>query len=345
MVTPATARHRALAGYLEEVLGTAAVIQRSSIPERLPPFLRELYDLAEVALFGRTCLLLIARGKEELSPTQVEKHRQMLAGRHDDPVVYVADHMSAYQRKRLIERQVPFLVPQTQMYLPFLAIDLRERFDRPKTERARMRPATQAALIYWCYHGVSSAETPGILGKRLGYTKMSASRVFDELESLFREHDAFRVESVGRERRVRCSLGGRELWEAAEPFMRSPVTKRHTIFRSWLKDREKPPLAGLSALAERTQLMPPQEAVYAMTARQAGWRSKREPTRLGGGADEPVTLEIWRYNPMLHADRYEDWPTTADPLSVYLSLKKEDESPDERVGAALKDLVRSAPWR
>jgi len=43
-----------------------------------------------------------------------------------DDVVYVRTRMTAFNRKRLIEQKVPFIVPGNQMYLPTLAIDLRE---------------------------------------------------------------------------------------------------------------------------------------------------------------------------------------------------------------------------
>ncbi|MCK7468892.1 MAG: hypothetical protein MZU91_12730 [Desulfosudis oleivorans] len=58
---------------------------------------------------------------------RLDKLRQ-LAGM---PVVYVTRTLASYERKRLIEQKVPFLVPGNQLYLPDLGIDLREYFRKP----------------------------------------------------------------------------------------------------------------------------------------------------------------------------------------------------------------------
>ncbi|MBA3846595.1 MAG: hypothetical protein H0X45_08115 [Planctomycetes bacterium] len=340
-------RHRAIGEYLEEVLGTHGDLGPAGIGHRLPPFLREGYDLAEVTLFGRRCVLLIYTGREDQPPTLIGKHREVLATKTDDPVVYVADHLSAYHRKGLIERKVPFLVPRMQLFLPFLAVDLREQFHRPPPLRARIRPATQATLIYWCYHGIEHASTPGAVAQRLGYTKMSTSRVFNDLETTFAGSDAFRIETVGRERRVSCGMPMRDLWEMAKPLLRSPVVKEDDVPRSWFGIDAPPPLAGLSALAERTQLMPPEQPIYAITAKEAKSRGTSATTRVRSDDEERATVQVWHYPPLLHADRYPrsvDLTATADPLSVYLSFARADGAPDERMASALEELVRSAPW-
>lgn len=40
------------------------------------------------------------------------------------PVVYVTTTLASYERKRLVQQKVPFIVPGNQLYLPELAIDL-----------------------------------------------------------------------------------------------------------------------------------------------------------------------------------------------------------------------------
>jgi hypothetical protein len=64
------------------------------------------------------------------------------------PVVYVTGTLASYERKRLIEHKVAFLVPGNQLYLPDLGIDLREYFRRPPAAAdTALSPATQAMLI------------------------------------------------------------------------------------------------------------------------------------------------------------------------------------------------------
>src|ERR1039458_8742698 len=52
------------------------------------------------------------------------RHLEQVCGRCGMEVVYVADAISSYDRKRLIEHKVPFVVPGNQMYLPFMAIKI-----------------------------------------------------------------------------------------------------------------------------------------------------------------------------------------------------------------------------
>ena len=64
------------------------------------------------------------------------------------PVVYVTTTLASYERKRLVQQKVPFIVPGNQLYLPELAIDLREYFRRRSVPPTNgFSPSTQAMLI------------------------------------------------------------------------------------------------------------------------------------------------------------------------------------------------------
>jgi len=340
-------RHRAIIAYLHEVLGVTRDVRPSGVGETLPAFLRDEYEFAEATLLGHNCTFLIATGSEDRTPIQVEKHCALAAGKTNRRVIYVADHLTSYQRRGLIERKINFLVPQMQLFLPFLAVDLRERFIRAQPQRLRLRPASQATMLYWFYHGIDQVNTPGVVAKQLGYSKMSTSRVFDELEATFTDVAALRFEYHGRERRVTCDLSMRELWEKAQTYFKSPVQKCVVGFRSWFRSGEYPPVSGLSALAEHTPLMHPQSPTYAMTTSEVA-KHTGGLRQLDQGHGEPVTIEVWRYSPSLHArggDLTRKHPITADPLSVYLSFRESDDASDDRLAAALEDLVKAAPWR
>jgi len=105
-------------------------------------------------------------------------------------VVYVTDALASYERRRLIEQKVPFLVPSNQLYLPNLGIDLREYFRKPPTApETALSPATQAMLIAvllrkpWC----PEWQPAEVLGS-LGYTPMTLSRAVKELTAAGSRH-------------------------------------------------------------------------------------------------------------------------------------------------------------
>ena len=313
--------------YLRDALGVevAAVPWRDA--GRLPQFLRERYDFAQATLLGVPCLFVIDAIPTEATPAVVHKHLELLRDKQDAEVVYVRPQVTAYNRKRLIERKVPFIVPGNQMYLPMLAIDLREYFRRIRTasESAAFSPATQAVVIHAMLHRIMDELVPLDMARRLGYSAMTMSRAFDELEAAHIGQATIR----GRERRLRLAATGQELWAQAQPFLRSPVNKRLTIPRY-------APLvgigAGLTALAHYSMLAPPEWPTLAVSREQ--WKKFRRGhtvTPLPTADPDGMEIEVWSYPPSLFAQK-----NFVDPFSLYLSLKHEQ---DERTQAALDEMV------
>ena len=120
--------------YVHDALGVAVKAKPWSGADRLPHFLKERYSFAQAELLGLHALLVIDTNPEEQSPATVRKHLDMLQTKQHADLIYVRAQVTAYNRKRLIEQKVPFIVPGNQMYLPMLAIDLREHFRRIREE-------------------------------------------------------------------------------------------------------------------------------------------------------------------------------------------------------------------
>jgi len=260
----------------------------------------------------------------------MDKLRQ-LAGM---PVVYVTRTLASYERKRLIEQKVPFLVPGNQLYLPELGIDLREYFRKPSVAaQTALSPATQAMLIAVLLRRPWRAEwQPAEVVGELGYTPMTLSRAVKELTTA----GIATLRTEGRVRWLHTERTAAQTWEHARPMLRSPVKRR-----VWMlpppKSRPRPlRLAGLSALARFSMLSEPQWPTYAVAqaewkaATQAGFETLPEP--LPGACE----WELWHYSPALVRDS-----DTVDPLSLTLSLQGNQ---DERVQLALDELKGRFPW-
>ena len=316
--------------YLHDDLGIGVTTTPWRGKERLPHFLKELYGFAEMNLLGRHCLLVIDTAPAEQSPAALRKHLDLIQTKQKADVVYVRDRVTAYNRKRLIEHKVPFIVPGNQMYLPTLAIDLREHFRSLRSELATLSPSAQAVIIHMLVRKVE-VRTPSEMARRLGYSAMTMTRAFDELEAA----KLAEVTVRGKERCLRFTGRGEELWTRALPLLRSPVNKRLFIRRT--EGRVAGLHAGLSALAQYSMLASPAYATYALT--REDWKSLRQkhksitvPTR-DSDTDE---IEIWSYPPALFADR-----DVVDPLSLYLSLKDDR---NERIEASLEEMMRKLEW-
>lgn len=318
--------------YLRETLQITVAPKEWEDVGNLPFFLRDLYTFFQLTLLDVPCLLMVARDTEGQTPATVRKQMAQVQSKWTGEVIYLCPTLSAYNRKRLIEQRVPFVSPGNQMYLPMLGIDLREHFRQTRISTpGKISPATQAVLIHALLQEKVQGFTPSRLAYALGYTAMTLTRAFTELESL----GLGAVFSVGRERVLSFGDNKKDLWERAQVFMRSPVKKR--VFIHPPADPWGGLPAGLSALAHKTMLAPPITSVYALGMND--WQAMQLYPGIEvlphpeAGA---VEVEIWHYSPLLFQHE-----GVVDPFSLYLSLR---DNTDERVQSALEKMMAEVLW-
>lgn len=322
----------ALERYLGRTLHAQVRVHAIEAPARLPAFLGHAYKFYRATIV-ETRILILADRHNVASISDIAKHVRLVRSVSGDiVVVFAAPSLSPHNRSRLLERGIPFIVPDNQLYIPDLAIDLREHFRAPRPAPADgMSPAAQAVLFLHLLHPDQSAAGPSLFAQRLHYTTMSAGRAFDELVALGLAED----ERHGRERRIRFKRRGRSLLDAARGHLRSPVRGVRYIKGG---HAGPPPLklAGESALAELTDLAKPQLDTYAVAA--GSWKKFAEHRGLveTDKDDAEFRLETWSYDPSgLSGKR------TVDPLSLYAQYK--DDS-DERVAGAAEQLLEEISW-
>lgn len=317
--------------YLNETLGIEVSPVKWANSRRLPLFLRDGYAYFEVSVLSTPCLLMCDEGHDARSPATVRKHIEQVRAKWEGDIVYVRDQLAAYERKRLIEQKVPFIVPGNQLYLPTLGIDLREHFRTRHQTAPTLSPAAQAVVLYLLLRADQEVHTPAELADRLGYTKMSMSRAFNELEA----EDLGDVAMQGRQRCLTLGMSRRDLWQKSLPLLRSPVKQRQRLHAKlsdapWVT-------AGLTALAHYSMLAAPQTTTVATTTKQ--WKQLRQKFDWKpAAASDPDALEVelWSYEPKLLAT-----DNVVDRLSLYLSLKDDD---DERVQGSLEEMMEGIPW-
>ena len=317
--------------YLHAALGIAVTTTPWREKDCLPHFIRERYDFAVTRLLGIPFLLAMDTAATEQSPAVLRKHMDLLRTKQNSDVIYVRAGVTAYNRKRLIEHKVPFIVPGNQMYLPMLAIDLREHFRRLRSQPPTFSPSTQALVIYALRHRGEHAFIGLEMAQRLGYSAMTMTRAFDEVEAAHLGEVTF----CGRERRLAFGGNQREIWVKAQPLLRSPVNKR--LFIRYTRGRVGGICAGLTALADYSALSPPANTTYALS--QEEWKLLRQRKKAVVVPDqEPDTheIEVWSYPPELFAER-----NVVDPLSLYLSLRG---NPDERIMSSLEEMMEKFGW-
>lgn len=324
---------RPLRDYLAETLGLPVHVGGHWVGERtLPYFLTQAFALREAELAGQPLLLAFARAEESSTPSEIASRMSRLCILTGQPVIYVSDHLLAYERKRLIRARVAFAVPGKQLFIPYLGLDLREVFPhRVRASDTEFSPAAQVLLLRALQAPTPEAWSPSALMARMGYTAMTASRSAAELAA----GGLIVAEQVGRRRLMSFAMARRDVWNQAKPRLRTPV--RHCL---WLPSQPSnvttPLLAGLSALARTSLLAEPAWPEFAVG--QATWRAAKAAGIETLPEPEPgaVRWQVWKYDPRRLSDT-----AMVDPLSLILSLGK---STDERVAEALSQLEERLPW-
>ena len=318
--------------YVNETLGIS--IRLESWPEKrsLPLFLLQKFEFAQLRILDRPVLAAIATDEQD-SPAEVRKQFEQLQLKFDGDLIYIRDQLDAYQRQRLIQQKVSFIVPGNQLYLPTFGLDLREYFRQRKKTRDTLSPLAQLAFIYAIYHPELLPVPLGAMSERLSCSKMSMSRAFTELESF----ELAASDAPGRFRNLTLADSPMASWESAQAFLRSPVKKRVRVSHEFDKSKDFL-IAGQTALARVTNITAGHQTTYAIGPKQAKkMRSELLDYSIPDDESElSITIEIWNYEPGLLSSGPD-----VDRLSLFLSMKSDQ---DERIEAALENLLKGMPW-
>ena len=325
---------RASTGAIERYLkNTLHVPIRVSPPHHvssLPSFIGRMYRICDGRIAGKRCVFLVTKD-HSATPFAIAKHVGLVRSAVDAIVVFVAPALSPHNRARLIRHRVSFAVPGNQLYIPDLAIDLREHFRARRRRRADiLSPAAQAVLFHRLLRLDEGATTPSLIAAPLHYSAMSIGRAFDELV----DTGLAQTERHGKERHLRFNADGRPLFDAARDLLRSPVRAEKPI--SHVGGLGALKRAGESALAELTNLSPPPLDTLAVAA--CDWKETADTYGLfeTDRDDAEGIVETWAYDPAGLSGAH-----VVDRLSLYAQFRNH---PDERVSMAAERLLEDMTW-
>ena len=318
--------------YVETNLDLRLQVSSPRKPGNFPFYLTQDYTFYDAEILGHAYILQVKNSPEEITPSDLKKQWEKLRSLSNNVYpIYVTHSMTAFNRKRLIQQKIPFVVPGNQMYLPDLGLDLREYFRHKRKPREYLSPSAQHCLINFLLDAEQWESTPSQLAKKLNYSVMTMSRAIGQLVSFKLGEE----QKEGGERFFRFSESRQELWDDALELLRDPVSKVE-----WVKmhDMEKwnLSLAGESALSRMSDLNPPRNTCYAVG--RSKWKEmQKDEISISERPDpEDIQLQVWRYDPDITSQN-----GMVDPFSLYISLRSEK---DERVQGALEDLIGGHQW-
>lgn len=324
--------------YVESTLGLTS--QLSPLDLRLPYHVQDAYMAVRMSLqFARSAVpLILLFPREDRYPGVVplSKHIAQVGKSTDDVVVYVSRSLTPHERRSLISHQINFMQPGYQLFIPELAMDLREkvRQRRARGEESALLPAAQAMLLRCLYEGWNR-ERPfpasAIMGD-LGYSRVTLSKVVDQLLGL----KILDPLESGRSLNFYGFAGNRsDVFQMSRRYLRSPVRRRVAI-NTEMPFTSGVFFAGETALAHYSMLAEPIQPVYGMTKKRFDELMAADVFQTSDVLDDTQAwVEIWAYD-TLRKDI-----NLADQASLLLSL---EDSPDERIQIALGELKEQVEW-
>ena len=314
--------------YLKDTLGVEIEVNQLK-PDKLnalPMFLVNEYNFQLTKLYHHDILLVFV--KNSFTSEKIRKHLDIIRAAFNTITVIVISQIEPYNRLRLIEKKISFIIPGKQMYLPDLLIDLKEFGIKLKKQPQKMHPAAQMLLLY--HLQMESLEGINLKGiaEKLRYNPMAITRAVYYLHNtgictLHGKKDKF----------ISFNYNGLELWEKAEPLMYSPV-KKAIYYSGFIKDRNLYK-CNINALAHYSDLNDDVVEYYAV--RPGYIRFIGGVNLVNTGLFEGnICIEEWKYDPGFLTET-----EFVDPLSLYLYFRNRS---DERIEMALEQVIRKTVW-
>ena len=304
--------------YVKRVLGLNVSRQPWKHLQKMPYYIQDRFTIEEVTLGNIVTLFLYP--KTELDHmVALQKHIVRIQKAENVPVVIVLTTMSRYRRDAFVEARISFIVPEKQLYLPFIGTYMQERFDSEDVKLEKFQPAAQVLFFYYLYQGDKNMYMSNAV-KDLGYSAMTISRAAKQLV----QTGFFTECKDGVQKILTGTMQGKELFYSVRPALINPVRRRTSVKKTDLNDEYL--LAGDSAVAKQTMLNDSMFRCYAVVGKQ-----KFEELPYVMDANTDVVVELWKYDPALLSKN-----GIVDPLSLAMSFEDED---DERVQAAIAELL------
>jgi hypothetical protein len=314
--------------YIEEILGESITLQSvkpKELGSLLPFYMTEMYSFCKVQMMNNTLLIFEPKHKDELSILQLSKHQELIERKLHCKSAVVLHEIERFQRQRLIEKRVQFIIPGKQIFLPFWLIDLKEGNNNKRQKRESLSPAAQMMLIWYLLDKKKKIDfnTTSLqaLAKHFEYSPMTITKATNELAS----NDLCEFRTDGKQKFILFQQDKQELWHRAEPYLVNPVLK--TIYVDHLPNGVGHIQSNFSALSEYSEMNPSSQKYYAIDKTVFYGLEKTGEFKNSNEREGRYCIEVWKYNPekfmeILHNDEF-----SVDPLSLYLSMKG---NPDER---------------
>ena len=317
--------------YLEETFGDNIRVypMKETETNALPMYIGTIYSLWNGFLFDFKICLVEPTGDELPTPAQFNRHQEVIGKVTECPVIFAFEQIESYNRNRLIQQKVNFIIADKQIYIPSLLIQLKD-FLKPKHKaKLHLQPAAQCLLLFHLQKQNLNGHGFRAIAEMLPYSYLTISRAVDNLAGA----GLCQIEGT-KEKTVLFGNDKGELWRKALPLLTSPVKKG-----IYINDRLPEKIVvqtNINALAHYTNINDENKRYLAIWIDNFRRLHKTGEIRMFSEYDGEFFVEQWKYDPMILADN-----GFIDKLSLYLIFKDDY---DERVNHEINELIKNFPW-
>ena len=313
--------------YLEKTLRQKVSIKsNNSLCDKLPLAFKGRYYFFDIETNGMHWVAI--KPKSDAGLVTLRKDRAKVQAAAGLNCAIFMDSTTCYIKEKMIEEGIPFVLADKQVYLPFIGFLLTSSGERDITPVQLISYLTQKLILTAIYEKWDKV-TVSEAAVRLGVTKTSVTRCFDEIEYLSIDI----LDAKGKSRAITVSEDRKKLWEKLQSVLRNPVIARYELREDLLLDKK----AGITALCEYSLLSDNGYPTYAITKKEISEMGIKKMKRVRRG--EEIGCVVLELGYFINFDNKK----IEDPLSVVLSLSDEEKQ-DERVSISINEMLEEYVW-
>lgn len=317
--------------YLKEIFGEQVSIVEAPEEQvnKVPYYMANFYSLWKGELVTKHVYFATYKAGELLTPDQYKKQMDMLQGILEAPVILVLRGIESYNRNRLIQKKVNFILENKQIFLPSLLVDLKDYLKPERVRKGHLVPAAQYLLLFHIQKQSLDANTYKRLTGVLPYNYLTISRAVENLT-----HLGLCTTEGSKEKLLRFEEQRKDLWQKALPYLTNPVKKGVYI-------NDELPVkyqirTNINALAHFTAINDEPLSYFAISVRDFQILHKQGEIRMFSEYDGKYFIEQWKYDPTGLADH-----EFVDRLSLFLIFR---DNKDERIEGELETMMEEITW-
>lgn len=311
--------------YLISVFGNKITFLYNEYERNMPLYMNEQFDFLKFKIDGNENKYILTRPKEkiEIKINTIRKQISQIKKFSNCIPVMVFDELRLTQRNALIQADLPFIIPDYQIYIPNVWLNLIEKDIVKKEYNLQFSVPTQVVFIHLLLNDIKETNARK-LSNDLPFSVATLNRSLNELvtrELLY---------TVGSNtRKIYRTIAKSDFWKKGKGFLFNPVAKTYYLkyhFNKFLMSNELA-LARLSWSLNESRL-----SYYAATVDEINEiDSKNFIDKFNLFDDEYCVLEQFKYDPKILSDT-----GYIDVISLYAQFK---DSKDERIQIALDEII------